>query len=214
MRVHIPRIGTDDTVDLTVNDFERLAAADRFGEHMLTSDATHADIILFPQCHMVDWRLRAIREHPVTRRYWAKVMVYDERDRPWRSFPGIYVSTPARSFDRTYQRAWSYQHVPDLPEAVGEPEPDLLFSFVGSNTAPCRRPLFDMRHPDAVVGHIGDLHWLITLGYRPQTSKWSSVGLRSHPEALSLRTLSSRPRNVIVSALRNAVRRESACDHL
>src|SRR5665213_677446 len=146
MRVFLPRIGTGPFTDLRVDDFERLAAVDRFGCHEITLDPADADVILFTQCHMVDWRLRAIRDHPVARQYWEKVMVYDERDRPWLSFPGVYVGSPASLFDDEAQRAWGYIQTPDVSNS--SVEPDLLFSFVGSDTARCRRPLFDIRHPD------------------------------------------------------------------
>jgi Exostosin family len=158
MRVHLPRIGTDEHVDLIVDDFERLAAADRFGEHELVSDPAAADIVLFTQCHGVDWRLHAIRDHPAARAFWDKVMVYDERDRPWRSFPGVYVSVPAPAFDHRSQRACAYAGVTDLHDSSNEP--DLLFSFVGSASAPCRTPLFRLRHADAVIEEVqGFMFW-------------------------------------------------------
>jgi hypothetical protein len=141
-----------------VDAFERLAAVDRFREHELLSEANDADIILFLQCHMVDWRLRAIREHPVARQHWDRVMVFDERDRPWRSFPGAYVNTPAGEFVTESQRAWGYLGAPNVPSS--HLEPDLLFSFVGSNTARCRKPLFDLWHPDTIVEETRDfLFW-------------------------------------------------------
>ena len=156
MRAFIARIGTTDFVDLRADEFERLAAVDRFGRHELTADPVQADVILFTQCHMVDWRLRAIREHPLARQYWSKVMVYDERDVSWQSFPGVYVSTPAQAFDERSQRAWGYLTTPDVLAPDSSSEPDLLFSFVGSDSAPCRRPLLDLRHPDGLVEEVRD----------------------------------------------------------
>jgi hypothetical protein len=151
MRVYLPRLRLD-AADIRVDELERLAAKDRFHEHQLVADPRSADVVLFVQCHMVDWRLRAIRDHPVARDHWRKVMIYDERDRPWRSFPGIYVSAPAPAFDVRSQRAWSYLRVP--PGSCPPTEPDLLFSFVGSLTAECRRPLFDLQHPDTLVEEV------------------------------------------------------------
>lgn len=153
MRVYLPRLALDPWTDLRVDELELLASRDRFHTHELVDEPAEADVILFVQCHMVDWRLRAIREHPVARGHWAKVMVYDERDRPWSSFPGVYVSAPSSVFDPYRQRAWSYLRVPptELPSAD---EPDLLFSFVGSPTHDCRRPLFELRHPDSVVEEV------------------------------------------------------------
>lgn len=154
MRVHAARIGGDRIVDLPVDHFERLAQADRFGLHELTEHPEEADVILFTQCHMVDWRLRAIREHPLARKYWNRVMVYDERDATWQSFPGIYVGTKYASFDPDYQRPWGYLKIPELGSVVREP--DLLFSFVASNTAPCRSSLFGLRHQRGVVEEVSN----------------------------------------------------------
>jgi hypothetical protein len=160
MRVHVPRVEATQWSDLIVGDIEALAEVDRVGVHELVDDPAAADVVLFPQCHMVDWKLEAIRRHPVARRHWNKVMVYDERDRPWLSFPGVYVSFPRRRFDFGRQRAWAYLK-PDLaPAEPSLPEPDLLFSFVGSPTAACRRQLFELRHPDAVVEEVrGFVFW-------------------------------------------------------
>jgi hypothetical protein len=142
-----------------VDVFERLAALDRMKVHRLVDDPEEADVILFVQCHMVDWRLQAIRESAIARRYWHKVMVYDERDRPWLSFPGIYVSAPASSFDPQAQRASSYMRVEPVSVSTSRP-PDLLFSFVGSPTSACRERLFAVRHPDAVIERVDDfMYW-------------------------------------------------------
>lgn len=149
MRVFLPRLNLDPFVDIPVGEFERLAARDRFREHQLADDAENADLILFSQCHMVDWRLKSIRDHPVTQRYREKVIVYDERDRPWCAIPGVYVSMPAPQFDDRFQRAWGYFRHPEIPRF--SIEPDLLFSFIGSPSASCRKPLFKLNHHDGIV---------------------------------------------------------------
>jgi Exostosin family len=155
MRLYLPRVALNQWTDLAVDELEALAAADRFNVHELVEDPDDADVVLFAQCHMVDWRLRAIRGHPVSKSNWEKVMVYDERDRPWRSFPGLYVSVPSASFDPRRQRACSYLRLPGAESDVA-PEADLLFSFVGSPTATCRRPLFDLQHPRSIVEEVQD----------------------------------------------------------
>jgi hypothetical protein len=138
--------------DSYVDYLEHVASIDRFGSHELVDEPEVADVVLFVQCHMVDWRLRAIRRHPAAQAHWGKVMVFDERDRPWRSFPGIYVSTDKSSFDVRRQRSWSYLRAPSNP--APDVEPDLLFSFVGSRTARCRSALFDLRHPEGVIEEV------------------------------------------------------------
>ena len=138
-------------LDTPVRAFEELARADRFQAHELASDPEAADLILFTQCHMLpsEWRLGPIRDHALTARFREKVMVYDERDRPWCAFPGVYVSMPRRSFDDRYQRAGGYYH--HLPVAEPRNDPDLLFSFIGSPSSRARSPLSRLRHPDAIV---------------------------------------------------------------
>jgi hypothetical protein len=152
MRVHFARLRLANE-DTPVAEFEQLAELDGIGEHDVSGDPDSADLILFTQCHMLptDWKLRAIREHPVTARHRDKVMIYDERDRPWCGFPGVYVSMPARDFDNRYQRAWGYFRHPQIAPLV---DPDLLFSFIGSPSDRSRKPLFGLRHPDAVVEEI------------------------------------------------------------
>jgi hypothetical protein len=154
MRVHLPRLELNPYIDIPVSELEELAAADRVGRHELTDDPEQSDLILFSQCHMLwtDWRLSTLRAHPLARRYREKVLVYDERDRPWRGFPGIYVSMPKGGFDPRYQRAWGYFRVPSLIRT--RVEPDLLFSFVGSPSHGCRRPLFELQHPDGIVDEV------------------------------------------------------------
>jgi len=158
MRIHAPRLQLDRFTDLSVDDLERLAEVDRVKKHELTDSPSEADVVLFTQCHMVDWRLRAITQHPVARRHWQKVMVYDERDNPWRSFPGVYVSAASSSFDSRFQRAWGYARVRPLPIPHVD-APDLLFSFVGSPTAACRRSLFRLEHKDSVIEQVQDFVW-------------------------------------------------------
>jgi hypothetical protein len=149
MRVHVPRLEISRWTNIRVDEFEDLATRDRFGIHEIVAEPDAADVILFLQCHMVDWRLLKIMRHPTAARHWPKVMVYDERDRPWRSFPGVYVSSPASSFNPVPQRAWSYLRVRTARSDASDP--DLLFSFMGSATAPCRLPILALRHQDAVV---------------------------------------------------------------
>ena len=152
MRVHLARLGTHE-LDVPVQQIDRLADLDGVGKHVLTTSAEDADVVLFPQCHMLarDWRLHAIRTNPLRLRFPSKVMVYDERDTPWCGFPGVYASMPRGLFQTAYQRAWGYFQTPMVPVAQ---EPDLLFSFVGSPTHKARTALFKLEHPDAAVREV------------------------------------------------------------
>jgi hypothetical protein len=153
MRVHLPRL-LDPRLDGPVEVLERLSTLDRFREHELVEDPATSDLILFCQCHMLprDWRLTTIRDHPLTKTYRDRVLTYDERDRPWCALPGIYVSMPTQSFDPRFQRSWGYFPPTDVAEPLERP--DILFSFIGSPSSPCRRALFEIRHPDAVIEEV------------------------------------------------------------
>lgn len=179
MRVHLPRIGSGKFTDRPVDRFEQLALADRIGTHRLVADPDEADLVLFTQCNMVDWRLSAIRNHPTARRYWRKVRVYDERDRPWLSFPGVYVSAPRRTFDDRRQAAWGYARIPDI--SLSTREPDLLYSFVGSRTAPCRERVLQLRHPDAIVEAVENFMFWDTdsPGHARQRARFAGLVSRS-----------------------------------
>jgi hypothetical protein len=150
--VHVGYLG-DPHIDAPAKAFHALAESSDLGHHRLTSRAADADIVLFTQAHMLadDWRLATIAGHPLARRFPERVFVYDERDRPWCAFPGVYVSMPRRLFDPYRQRAWGYYKTPCAPAST---DPDLLFSFMGSPSARCREPLFALRHPDAMVGRV------------------------------------------------------------
>lgn len=152
MLIHLP--GFDDAyLDQPVETFRMHASTDRVGAHRLTDSPEQADVILFTQCHMLldDWRLRRITRHPLRAAFPDKVMVWNEFDRPWCALPGVYVSMPARHFVAEHQRPWGYFTV---PPAAPNDAPDLLFSFVASNTTACRRPLFALNHPHAIVEEV------------------------------------------------------------
>jgi hypothetical protein len=179
MLLHLATLD-DLNLDQPVAAFRMHAATDRVGAHRLTDSPAHADIILFTQCHMLlpDWRLQTIRRHRLTRQFREKVLVYNECDQPWCAFPGVYVNMPARRLVEAYQRPWGYFVPP--PEAVDGPR-DLLFSFVASGTARCRRPLFGLRHPDAIVEEVrGFRFWDPTSeGFQVRRQRFQSTLARS-----------------------------------
>jgi hypothetical protein len=195
VRVHLPRINFGEWTDARVSETEELATTDRFRVHELVNDPADADVVLFVQCHMLDWRLTKVRDHPTARAHWDKVMVYDDRARHWRSFPGVYVSTPASSFEPQMQRAWSYLRVPaEVPAETKEP--DLLFSFVGSLTHSCRRPLFELRHPASCVERVHDFMFWRSEAPNHQASR------RRYGEILSRSRFVLCPRGTATSSFR------------
>jgi len=117
---------------------EQLCTEDRFKIHGLIKQPEQADIILYLDAHMHpgDVSLKAIRTHPIARKYPGKTFIYNELDRPWCVLPGLYVSMPARWFDPSRQSAFGYLSLSNKVVAAAKDdfEPDLLFSFMGSRT--------------------------------------------------------------------------------
>lgn len=150
--------------------FRQLAAADRFGLHQVTNDATTADLILFVDARQEhgDWRFRALRRHPLVRAHREKCLVYNETDQPWCCLPGLYVSMPARWFDRRRMAAWSYVDLinPHLAgdDGVGDAEVTLLFSFAGRRCAAVREAVLALRHPAAEIEDTTDYNFFGSSG--------------------------------------------------
>jgi hypothetical protein len=165
----------------------RLAGIDRFGVHAISDDPEAADIILFLECHLIhDWRLRAILESPLVRRFREKCYVYDERDRPWCALPGIFVSMPRRHFRPEYQRAWGYYLIEEPFTRLGlaqapAGEPDLLASLVATRTHRSRNALFGLAHERAVIEEVSGFVFFdpSSRGYREQRARFAELLYRS-----------------------------------
>ncbi len=164
MKVHFARTRVPNGASIVDTMIDRLAGQAEPQRHVGTADPAEADVILFPDCHLLglDWRLTAIATTDLARRYPEKVAVYDERDVPWCRFPGIYVSMPSPCFDRTWQVAGSYYTIEDpttrLDGGTSSIEQDLLFGFVGGRTHPCRDAVFaldaDRAHVESTEGFV------------------------------------------------------------
>jgi hypothetical protein len=152
MRIFVATVGTEPYHIFQRERFVALAAADEVGDHRAADSAADADAVLFVdlQQHPGDAFLRRLRRHPLALRYPEKICVYDERDDPFVSFPGIYVSGTLGLARRraivggTYP--WLQTVIPRTPDA-----PDLLFSFSGARTHPCRGAVLALEHPRAEI---------------------------------------------------------------
>lgn len=126
--------------------------------HRQVDDPATADVVLFTDCHVLpsaDWTLRTITSTEVARSFPSKVCVHNERDRPWCRLPGVYVSMPARGFVPRWQIAGAYFCLDPLGARVeldsAAIERDLLFSFMGAGTHPCREAIFRLSTPRSYV---------------------------------------------------------------
>src|SRR5438105_10442698 len=97
MRINIATIGSEDYQADARASFACLAEMDVVGRHRLEHDPHQADAILFVdlQQHPHDPLLTQLRRHPLARRYPNKTFVYDERDFPVYTLPGVYVGAPS-----------------------------------------------------------------------------------------------------------------------
>ncbi len=140
MRILVTTAGTETYHYAQRDYFRSLAVADEVGEHELVDDLLDADGALFVdlQQHPGDTFLRALRRHPLVRRHPEKVYVYDERDFPFVTLPGIYVGATPSMARRHPVVGGPYPALPTStrPDAHA---PDLLFSFSGAVTHPVRR---------------------------------------------------------------------------
>ncbi len=138
-----------------VKAWTEIAQTDVSGLYNITDDPKQADLILFVDLHLNrDWRLTSLRSHELVREFRDKVLVYDERDHPWIAIPGLFCSMPARDFDLERQIACGYYGLTRMngqPDAEECSSPDLLFSFMGSCSHPCRREVLRLSHPRAHV---------------------------------------------------------------
>ncbi len=144
-----------------MDEFVALAQRDKLGCHTLTWDAAAADIILFVDLHQHPggYLLPLLYQHPLVRRYGRKVFVYDERDRPWATFPGLYTSARCSAFDPRRQRSCPYIRLHNSLQEPQNVEPDLLFSFQGALTHRCRESVLALRHPRALIENTSNFNF-------------------------------------------------------
>jgi hypothetical protein len=136
--------------------FLGLADADVVGAHQPATDPGDADAILFVDLHQHpgDTFLRTLRTHPLVAAYRDKVFVYDERDFPFFTFPGIYVGGTLAMARRFPISGGPYPAFPGPAERAAR-TPDLLYSFRGARTHAVRDKLFELEHPRGHTEYAG-----------------------------------------------------------
>ena len=137
-------------------EFQSMARRDRRAEHALTDDPQDAGLILFIdfQQHLDDWWMGDFHRHPLVKKYPRKICVYDERDHPRYSAPGVYVSLTQQNRLPQSQCSGCYFNLKnETTDSTHSdiPKPDLLFSFMGAMSHPVRREVAKLSHPRAVV---------------------------------------------------------------
>lgn len=153
MLICVVATGTGDASNAARQVFIDLASADAVGTHHLESDPARADALLFvdAHCNTADVLQRQLRRHPLVRAHRGKTYVYDQRDRPLWSFPGLYMSATRREAQRRRLMIGGPYATADAVDELPDRSPDLLFSFRGSRTHPLRDEVLRLRHPRALV---------------------------------------------------------------
>lgn len=156
MQIYVATAGNFEWSHVYLEEFKSVARRDHIKEHSLTENPQEADFILFIDFHQHsgDWWMGAFFRHPLVVSYPDKICVYDERDYPIYSAPGIYVSLSRRNQHQQSQCSGCYFTLKnDLVETMRTSlvEPDLLFSFMGSMSHPVRREVMKLSHPTAIV---------------------------------------------------------------
>lgn len=124
--------------------------------------ADDADAILFVEdTHFDDVLFHDLLQHPLMRRYPDKCFMYNEMDRPWDVIPGLYCCMPRKHLDPVRHRAFAYLSTPNpcIDDIhTRDDEPLWLYSFMGSMSHACRRPLMRLRDDLAFLQDTSDFN--------------------------------------------------------
>lgn len=158
LNVHFARAGVPGE-EAAIDGFLRLAGLSTVG-HRVVGEMADADLILFTQAHLCSGELgrTTLRRSEAWRTYRHRSFVIDWSDRPWCAFPGLYTSMPRASFVTRWQRSWLYPWIDeDSFIALRNRPTDLLFSFIGARTHPCRNTTLEIKDPQAMVTDSGPI---------------------------------------------------------
>lgn len=153
VRIYVTSVGSEEYHREAVGVFTRLAELDTVGRHELGPTPEGADAVLFVDLHqhVRDPWLSGLRRHEYLRNWPGKVFVYDERDVPVFTLPGIYVGA-RHTMARRPVLGGPYCVAFEPP--MSHVAPDLLFSFAGGRTHPLRDRVLALRHERAVVSRV------------------------------------------------------------
>jgi hypothetical protein len=130
--------------------------------HSLSEEPGEADAILFVEnTHFDDLFFKQLRHHPLLQQFPNKVFMYNETDRPWDVLPGLYCCMPLRHINRQKHRAFAYLSTPNpyISKIYQDsPEQHWLYSFMGSMSHSCRRPILRLQHCNGYVQDTSDFN--------------------------------------------------------
>ena len=135
--------------------------------HDVVDSPAEADIIIISDVRE-ESRFASLRAHPLVTRYPEQTFVYCDSDHPIAFVHGVYVSVPRAAV--SLGRVEGAMYVTEVSEwtnpfvaAGGYADRDLLFSFIGRNSAPVRAHLLshDFGRSDVIVRDtsLAYAHW-------------------------------------------------------
>lgn len=142
-----------------LRDYAQLSSSEH---HSVCPDPHEADAILFVENTQFDDLLfKTLLKHPLVEKYTDKVFMYNELDRPWDALPGLYCCMTTNAFNPDRHRAFAYLHTPN-PYIRDIHEQTLnkrwLYSFVGSMSHSCRRPIIRLLDDSGYVQDTSDFN--------------------------------------------------------
>lgn len=140
----------------------RCARLDELGRHQVCDDAAEAEAILFVEnTQFDDVFFKSLLNHPLIAQHPDKVFMYNEMDRPWDLLPGLYCCMTRKHLNLKRHRAFAYLSTPNpfIGEIHKQPiEPRWLYSFMGSMSHACRRPIMRLKSSDGYVRDTSDFN--------------------------------------------------------
>ena len=130
--------------------------------HSVCEDPSEADAILFVENTQFDDLLfKTLLKNPLIEMYKDKVFMYNEVDRPWDVLPGLYCCMTSNNMNADRHRAFAYLHSPN-PYIQDIHKQDIekrwLYSFVGSMSNSCRRPIVRLKDERGYVKDTSDFN--------------------------------------------------------
>lgn len=132
-----------------------LYSKDSHATHQIVEDAESADVILFVEnTQFNDMAFSRLLQHPLTQRFPNKIFMYNEMDRAWPMFPGLYCSLSARMASHPQHIAFPYltasnSGVEQIHRHTVRRK--WLYSFVGSSSHPLRKKLLRLHGDNARI---------------------------------------------------------------
>ncbi len=130
--------------------------------HQACDNPEDADAILFVEnTQFNDIFFKQLLDHPILARHADKVFMYNEMDRPWDVLPGLYCCMPRKHLVNQRHRAFAYLSTPNpFIENIhsGDAERQWLYTFMGSMSHACRRPIMRLKNADGYVQDTSDFN--------------------------------------------------------